>query len=326
MRHACPSALSKTLDDISAPRLSSYRLFFNPPNDVALYGTYCWNEAVSSCFMRLIGVLEISLRNRFHAALSAKLWNPAISIGTPHSNDWYNRIRLTSRSLEQVQKATHRKKRNVYVPITPPPPPHKVVASLTYGFWPRLLDYLSDVNGQGIPWGHILPMVLPNHHQWNPVYWASQAHQDKLYARLDLVGDLRNRVAHFEPIWKLKDLKEEKRARNGNPVGIEKPAPATPEEAIERLQLLFKRTSQLLYWLSGERAADFQSSETSSAATYLLTTEALARYQTISPTKNARLSGVTKSWGMKLKMREHVPLDILDKQKIIGRYYPYSLA
>lgn len=326
MHHACPSALSKSLDDISAARLSSYKLFFNPANDVALYGTYCWNEAVSSCFMRLIGVLEISLRNRFHTALSTKLWDSTVSAGSLHSNDWYNRIALVGKGWDQIQKATHRKTRRAYVRINPPPLPHKVVASLTYGFWPRLLDITQDIQGRALQWGHMLPMVLPDHHQWSPVYWASQSHQDKLYARLDMVGDLRNRVAHFEPIWKLKELKEEKRLRNSIPVGVEKPAPSTPDEAIERLQLLYKRTSQLLYWLSKERAADFQSSETHSMATYLLTKEALARYQMISPTRNAKLSGVTKSWGMKLMMREPVPLVISDKQKIIGRYYPYSLA
>ncbi len=327
MHYVTPSSLTKSLDDISQARLSSYRSFFAPKDDAALYGIYCWNEAVSSCFMRLIGVLEISMRNRFHNALSTRLWDPARSSGTQASNDWYNRLPLGKKSDDQIKAMTHVRHKGVQVPKRKPPSPNKVVAGLTYGFWSKLLDVHADNAGQKIDWGKLLLEIVPNHHQRTEAYWGKQAHQDALYARIDHVGDLRNRVAHFEPLWKLPELKEEKRERSGQPKpAIIAPAPATPSDAILRLQELYWRTNQLLHWVSKERAADFADSETNHMAHYLLTEEALKWYQQPLPRQDARLSTVTKSWGLKLKLRGKAPVWVSDKSKIVGRFYPYYKA
>lgn len=327
MHYVTPVSLANSLDDISQPRLSSYRTFFNPNSDVELYGTYCWNEALSSCFMRLIGVLEISLRNRFHAALSARVWTPGVSNGSPSSNDWYNHLPLVQKSVDQVKKMTHEWRNGMMVPKLHPPSPNKVIAGLTYGFWSKLLDVPRDNNGVPLDWAQLLVQIVPNHHQKSLTYWQKQPHQDALYARIELVGDLRNRVAHFEPIWKLKELKEEKRRRKHQPApAIIAPAPATPADAILRLQELYRRTSQLLFWLSKDRAADFADSETNHFAYYLMTDEALARYQQPFPKREERLSCVTKSWGLKLKLRGKAPVWISDKDKLVGRFYPYHVA
>lgn len=55
--------------DLSLPRLSSYQHFFKPESPIELYGHYCWNEAISAAFFRLIGIVEITLRNKLHSAL-----------------------------------------------------------------------------------------------------------------------------------------------------------------------------------------------------------------------------------------------------------------
>lgn len=325
MHYVTPVSLAKSLDDISQARLSSYRTFFAPKDDAALYGIYCWNEAISSCFMRLIGVLEISMRNRFHNALSARLWNPTVSHGSNASNDWYNRLPLGKKSDDQIKAMTHvRIKGGALVPKSKPPSPNKVVAGLMYGFWSKLLDVHSDSAGNKIDWGKLLVDIVPNHHQRTDSYWRKQSHQDVLYARIELVGDLRNRVAHFEPLWKLRELKEEKRERPGQPKpAVLAPAPANAAEAILRLQELYWRTSQLLHWVSKERAADFADSETNHLAHYLMTSDALDWYQQPLPRQDARLSAVTKSWGLKLKLRDRSPVWISDKSRLVGRFYPY---
>jgi len=70
MYNPTPLNLLSSLDSISAARLSSYRRFFIPASDSELYGLYCWNEVLSTNFMRLTGIVEVALRNRFHLALS----------------------------------------------------------------------------------------------------------------------------------------------------------------------------------------------------------------------------------------------------------------
>jgi hypothetical protein len=89
MHHHLPKDITAALDDLSAPRLLSYRVFFNNPSDVELYGIYCWNDAISMRLMRLIGNIEIVLRNRLHRELSRFAYVPGTSAGTQDSNDWY---------------------------------------------------------------------------------------------------------------------------------------------------------------------------------------------------------------------------------------------
>ncbi|AWK84302.1 Abi family protein [Photobacterium damselae] len=72
--------------DLSLPRLSSYQHFFKPESPIELYGHYCWNEAISAAFFRLIGIVEITLRNKLHSALSQHYYNSS-SIGSKESNE-----------------------------------------------------------------------------------------------------------------------------------------------------------------------------------------------------------------------------------------------
>jgi len=321
MHHPTPSNLTKTLEDISDARLSSYRSFFSPSNDAELYGLYCWNDSISSCFMRLIGVTEVTLRNRFHGVISQHM-----SHGTSNpnnSNDWFNHIGLLGKSKKNIEKITHDitwpSGQYTATPKNPPVSPNQVIANMTFGFWPILLDCKS------LPWGDLLPLIIPNHrYSSHKNYWASQINIDGLYERLCKVRDLRNRVAHFEPLWKLKDIFEEKRSKKGSTIvpAIEYPSPQTAAESLHRLNVLYNRTTQLLFWLSKERAQAFMLSEVNQTATYLLTEKAIHDFKIQKVVTEAKLNSLTKSWGMKLILKERRPIWVYQNKKLVGRYYP----
>ena len=55
---------------ISEPRLRSYREVFEHQSDEELYGAYEWNKAVVACFAPLNQIVEVTLRNAIHNALS----------------------------------------------------------------------------------------------------------------------------------------------------------------------------------------------------------------------------------------------------------------
>src|SRR5690606_34618547 len=233
-----------------------YRTMFHGANHYELYGTYCWNEALSATLFRLISITEVVMRNRFHAVLSLHLHSHK-SVGRNDSNDWYNHIALSSKSFEKIQAETHfyHTSSKTWRPKKRQPSANDVVSSMTYGFWPKLLD----VNA--VPWGQLLPQIVPGHRYPTSTYWSVVKHQDALYMRLDLVNRIRNRIAHFEPVWKQGDLYEERRERPGSPKpAIEYPAPSSPIEVISRLRLIHDRTTELLKWLSPNRHSDYMSS------------------------------------------------------------------
>lgn len=208
---------------------------------------------------KLIGTTEVALRNQFHQALSQAYGGT----GTAGSKDWYNYLGLNHTSGKNILKITHEKKRGKIKPKTPQPTPDDVVANLTFGFWPHLLDVKLDTQNNPVDWGVLLPKIIPGHRQTTTQYWQKQAEQDELFARIDLVNELRNRVAHHEPIWKAGPLREEARNRLTKPPrAIIAPAPATEADAIARLSLLYDRTLELLKWCSPALAHIHLQSET----------------------------------------------------------------
>lgn len=317
MHHLLPADLAQTLADISTARLSSYQNFFSPANDEELYGLYCWNDAVSSRYMRLIGILEVILRNRLHTALSGYAWNHHTSNGSQDSNDWYMKL---YRPFTGNSTGDRTLKKKIGKPATPTAP-NKVIASMTYGFWPHVLDKTLDNNGIVVPWDTLIPAILPGHHQRAATYWGVQAHQDALFARLLLVGDLRNRVAHFEPLWKFGEELSETRDRAHAPRTVVNPAPTTIPDSLQRLQLYYQRTTQLLHWLSKGRAADYSESENHQTLRWLMSEDALLSFRSLPGHGEIRLSSLTKGWGLKGKLRERKFVVITDKKKAVGRYY-----
>ncbi len=319
MHHLLPSDLAAALNDISTARLSSYQSFFSPANDTELYGLYCWNDAISSRYMRFLGILEIILRNRFHTALSQYAWDPNTSVGTEHSNDWYMKM---YRPFGPGSSSTS--DRNLKKKIgdqAAPASPNKVIAGMTYGFWPHVLDKVMDNSGVAVPWDTLIPTILPNHHQRDATYWGVQDHQDALFARIELVGDLRNRVAHFEPLWKFGVELSETRARQNSPRTVVAPAPVTVSDTLKRLQRSYRKSTQLLHWLSKSRAAEYSESENHQSLQWLMTENSLQHFKKLPEHQQVRLSSLTKAWGLKSELQSTNFAVITYKKIPIGRYY-----
>ncbi|MEC8900461.1 MAG: Abi family protein, partial [Pseudomonadota bacterium] len=197
-----PSNIQQTHIDISHARLSSYQNFFQCHDPQEVYGIYCWNEAISGALFRLISITEVVMRNRFHVALSQHFYS-AMSVGSYEANDWYNHVGLTNKSQVKVRGVTHKppsRRGQQWTPKRPMPTSNDVVSQMTFGFWLKLLDARA-------PWENLIPNVLPGHRHREASHWKKLRNQDALYARIDLVNRLRNRIAHFEPVWKQKALR-----------------------------------------------------------------------------------------------------------------------
>lgn len=262
------------VDAISHARLSNYRTFFSPADDGETLGLYQWNDDVSGSLFRAMSLLEIVLRNQFHKALGSRYG----AVGPTGGKDWFNHLNLNPDSREKVNKLTHRKRHGTWLPRNPMPSPDDVVSKLTFGFWSHLLDVTSDAMGRALKWGDILVDVVPGHRMRLASQWK-QAERDALFARLDLCNEVRNRIAHHEPIWKLGPLMQEARARPGITPAIVAPAPTMPTDAVDRLALYYSRMVELLKWLSPDVAAAYRGCESDARCRMLLTHEALEHYR-----------------------------------------------
>ncbi|MQA40666.1 Abi family protein [Rugamonas aquatica] len=320
MHHLVPLQLNDVLEDLSTARLSSYVNFFNTTSNEELYGLYCWNDAVSSRFMRLIGIVEIILRNRFHVALSQEYWNPTLSKGSQDSNDWFLKLYRPYASYSQQNEGDKSIKKKLGPPHNQATPA-KVISGMTYGFWPRVLDAQVTVTGAPVPWNILIPKIVPGHHQRAATYWGVPAHQDALFARITLVGDLRNRVAHFEPLWKFKPETEEARERGGVKPRVIQPAPTTEHEVMVRMKKSYDRTTQLLRWLSKSRAEDYMRSENHQALTWLMSLPALDHFKSLPLHREVRLGSLARNWDLKAQLRAGRFLLVTDKGERVGRYY-----
>lgn len=311
-------------DDITKARLSNYISFFNLNSDTEVFGVYCWNEELSSRIMQLIGVVEIIQRNRIHRHLSLEFSDDKNN--PQESTDWYNKIKLNGKSKSKIQSVTHIKhpKTGVLTKKRNQPTPNKVISSMSYGFWSHIIDIDEDNNNNPIPWGTLIPKIYPNHQQRLPQFWDKKTNRDTLISRIEVVRDIRNRVAHFEPIWKHRKLYEEKKARTGiNPkiIGNE---PTTPIEAIKRTELYYDRITQLLYWMSKERADAYLQSENHKIIKWLLNEHVIDLYKKASARKSISLSKLSKPWRIKGQLRAGTGVIVTDKQQEIGRFQPFN--
>lgn len=303
---------------LSHARLSSYRRFFGATDDGQILSLYQWNDELSAALFRTISLVEVVLRNQFHKAFSLRYGG----VGVHGSKDWYAYVKLDKHGAEKIRKITHNKKGAQYIPRVPAPSPDDVVSGLTFGFWPHLLDLAEDTLNCPIAWGPILLDVLPGHRQRLATQWAKPKHRDGLFARLDLCNELRNRIAHHEPIWKLGPLMAEGRPRQGKPLVIQFPAPTNPEEALTRLRLLYGRVIELLGWLSPDISAQHMVSELHLRCLNLLQASTLRAYQHAKPPAEIDLARASNLQSFRKALRyaarHRQPLLLKDNNRIIG--------
>ena len=181
---------------LSSPRLDPYRQTFKPVNDEELLGAYQWSQAVSTSLHPLLGLLEVILRNAIHRSLSMQCSDQA-----NNSFPWYDKtahnhgVSLRGKSLAKVDALLKEGEPPIRKGVQPTP--DQVVSRLSFGFWPNVMDELNHRYGP-----KTFTDVFPNHPHSKPRHWSVPANKAQAVLRLKKLQDLRNRVCHFEAIWK----------------------------------------------------------------------------------------------------------------------------
>ena len=166
---------------VSADRSSPYRIS-NPVSESEAYAAYAWNIALCESLYPALNCLEISLRNSIHQAVSAAFGN----------RFWF-RTQLVGREEKTIQDLDAK-----FASKVSELEPGDYISECSFGFWVGLFRGTYE---QAL-WTSLLPAVFP----YTPRRSRSRS---ELYARLDRIRRLRNRVFHHEPIWHLPDLPEQ---------------------------------------------------------------------------------------------------------------------
>ena len=156
---------------VSRDRLRRYLAPARQDMKVALR-LYEANVAVSEALYGVLHGVKIAVRNAMHHDLTAGY----------NSTFWYNSAPLTKYLTAKVNEAK-------YKAGGAQPPPGKVVAELSFGFW-------ADLTAQRNHW----PFWVPHIHKAFPNASAPHPLRSNVHARLEKIRSLRNRIAHHEPI------------------------------------------------------------------------------------------------------------------------------
>lgn len=174
-----PSLINALEQSLSPERLSTYLAAAGADHAAALR-LYIWNTQISATFYGPLQALEITMRNAFHRELAAK-----------YVPNWYDdpRLPLTSRAREDLKTAKGTLQR-----LRRPADPERIVSELPFGFWVRLLSRgpPGDYNYEKALWRPALHRAFPN---------ARKRRKD-VHRPLPHLRDLRNRIAHHEPIFR----------------------------------------------------------------------------------------------------------------------------
>lgn len=159
---------------ISPERLQKYMGASKGDSSKALE-LYKENAILAASFYPFLQGIEITLRNAIHREMSAK-WG----------ENWFDKAPLGRKEREMIEKSI----RYLQADFTS----GHLLADLSFGFWIRLLST------------HYYQAL------WVPCLYKCfkiRKHQKQIHAQLVDVLDLRNRIAHYEPIF-MRDLKDDK--------------------------------------------------------------------------------------------------------------------
>ena len=146
---------------------------------------YSWNIELSQALYPALQILEITLRNSMHQAITNSF----------QTESWYELPFLHDREKTQVNQAKDSLKKN-----KKPLEKGRIVAELPFGFWTSLFDIRYE-HGQ-ILWPKLLKPTFP----FLP---KGQRTRPFLSRELNRIRLLRNRVFHYEPIWHWRDLSDQ---------------------------------------------------------------------------------------------------------------------
>lgn len=185
---------------LAPARLQRYKTFLKLMDQDEVARAYVWNSALAAVLAPLLGVVELQLRDAIHGAMSQQ-FAPAPIAGAS-GYPWYDdqqasHYSLSGDSRKKVDNLLNDGKTGLRK--AKQPSPDDVIASLTLGFWTNLFRTFSPVEAP-----RIIPAIFPNHFIRTAGRWGNKQVRQDLKMHLQVFSQLRNRIAHHEPLFKFR--------------------------------------------------------------------------------------------------------------------------
>ncbi|EMC9797276.1 Abi family protein [Enterobacter hormaechei] len=317
-----PVSTISHINDITHTRLINYKNIFAVKDDSELHGIYSWNEEIAAKMMYLIGMIEVTLRNRIHGGISKLIFNKSALYcqvppsGNASSCNWYNYFNIKNQELKRAfNKELNDRQGKI---LTPPPSPHKVISSIENGKWFYVMKVKNTLNGCKIAWNEVFPDVFTNYtSSLAGVDSNSDKKRNTVLNRLKAFNKIRNRCAHFEPVWKFGPLLSE------DDGSVIKPPPVDSITCLARLKLEYKKMTDLLKWLSPDMSSYYESTRTHQELTFLISQEGLNNFRNSEQVKKMNLSRISRIHNIKRHLLKKESILLQYKGKVVGRFHPW---
>jgi len=169
----------------SQERLAGYLRHTDCNNKSDALIAYSWNIELSQALYPALQVLEITLRNSLHRAITTAY----------KTSYWFDLSFLHPKEMAVVNQAKDSLKRDrKQIEVG------RLVAELSFGFWTSLFDVRYEYNQT------LWPRLLKPVFQHMPKRYRTRQY---LSRELNRIRYLRNRIFHYESIWHWKDLSEQ---------------------------------------------------------------------------------------------------------------------
>jgi len=174
----------------SPQRIKAYRLD-SDRNDTDGVARYLWNLALVNAIAPVLHALEITFRNEISRAAAKLMEKRVFTHGRIPS--WLDAVptMLLEHEAEKVARAKERLGAD-----RPSQTEGHLIAQLDFGFWVALCrDPYSDWRAEG---PRLWPRLLDLAFRKRPAHVATRS---GIHQRFDPIRQLRNRIAHHQPIW-----------------------------------------------------------------------------------------------------------------------------
>ena len=183
-----PATILAVRRALSLPRIETYERAVAATGNLssAAVALYDWNAQISGAFMAPLHICEVVIRNAVSDALTAVYgdrwpWSRVFEESLPDSSGYSPR-----RDLRSARTDFHTRRDR--------PTTGKVIPELKFVFWQKMFTSRHDER----IWDIHLRLVLPN---LDAVKTVAELRQE-VYADLEHIRSLRNRIAHHEPIFR----------------------------------------------------------------------------------------------------------------------------
>ncbi len=225
-------------------------------------GAYVWGLELNAALSPILSMLEVVLRNSMHAAFTAhfkksdwyqdvlkhegdQAWQAKVAAYPPLAQQYYRKgvpphnkkffypSPGVKKNLKNWRSPGEGKLEEILDRLNKggkPQMPDQVVAHAMFGFWVALLAPAFDAPGDPLAlWPSCTPGTFPN----DPNMDRARA-----FYLIERVKDLRNRVSHHEPVWRI--------AAPLTPAGVNSTLTVRVEEMRELLNAMSPDVNQLL--------------------------------------------------------------------------------